>query len=54
MRLMSFKRTGRESFGDRNRRRRRSTRAGGSQGAARTLRDALLADSLPALRRLAS
>jgi len=52
MRLMSFKKDGRESFGiatdggviD----------AGRRLQSARTLRDALLADSLPALRRLAS
>ena len=52
MRLMSFKKDGRESFGiatDQG-----VIDAGRRLQSARTLRDALLADSLPALRRLAS
>jgi len=52
MRLMSFKRDGRESFGiatDQG-----VIDAGRRLQGARTLRDALLADSLPALSRLAS
>lgn len=52
MRLMSFKKDGRESFGiatDQG-----VIDAGLRLQSAHTLRDALLADSLPALRRLAS
>jgi 2-keto-4-pentenoate hydratase/2-oxohepta-3-ene-1,7-dioic acid hydratase in catechol pathway len=52
MRLMSFMKDGRESFGiatDRG-----VIDAGRRLQSARTLRDALLADTLPALRRLAS